>query len=280
VIKGFKYSNAALFIIGLVFLNSCYPEWKLGKTFIETKPDVSVMILPTDYVYKTNLKREDLGDTLRLTNLGKDSLLWVKSLFLKEMSDSVFLETFINSMISEFEALGFKVYMDNATDSFLFFKSQAYILNIAQLQLEEGYHDFKDSDEFGGNIYYKTFRTNAVTFNSWLELTKLNPKKEGRKLFFATETIADLVDGYFTESLITGEIKYKYQIMEIDPDIIYHYCEVLGARYAGYTYDYIMNDYINTHFPPGKKRLYYMHYNRENNTLDATFDDRFELMEE
>ena len=264
----------------LLSLTSCYPEWKLGKTFIDSKPDISVMILPADYVFKNNLKRDEIGDTAGLTNLEKDSLLLAKSLFLKDLSDSVFLESFINSMISEFDKLGLKVYMDNSSDSFLFFKSPSYILNIAQLQLEEGYHDYKDSDDFGGNTYYKAFQTNAVTFNSWLELTQLNPKKEGRKLFFVSETIADIVDGYFTENLLTGEIKYKYQVMEIDLDIIYYYCEVLGARYAGYTYDYLMNEYIRSHFPAGKKRHYYMHYNRPNNTLDPTFEERFELMEE
>lgn len=280
MIQAFKYFHAALLVLGLVFLSSCYPEWKLGKTFIESKPDISVMILPADYVFKNNQKRDEIGDTSGLTNFEKDSLLLAKSLFLKDLSDSVFLETFINSMISEFEMLGLKIYMDNASDSFLFFKSPSYILNIAQLQLEEGYNDFKDSDDFSGNTYYKAFQTNAVTFNSWLELTQLNPKKEGRKLFFVSETIADIVDGYFTENLLTGEIKYKYQIMEIDLDIIYHYCKVLGARYAGYTFDYLMNDYIMTHFPSGKKRNFYMHYNRANNTLDPTWEERFELMEE
>jgi hypothetical protein len=183
-------------------------------------------------------------------------------------------------MISEFGKFGFKVFMDNSSDSFLFFKSPSYILNIAQLQLEEGYNEFKDSDDFGGNTYYKTFETNAITFNSWFELTQLNPKNEGRKLFFTSATIADIVDGYFAENLMTGEIKYKYQIMEIDTDIIYHYCEVLGTRYAGYTFDYLMNEYIRNNFPPGRKRNYYMHYNRLNNTLDPTFEDRFEQMEE
>ena len=237
------------------------------------------MILPTDFIYKTNLKREDLGDTLRMTNDEKDSLLWEQSLFLKNLSDSIVLETFINSMIREFEKLGIDVFLDNVSDSFLFMQSPAWIMNLGQLQIEEEYHDYKDSDEFGGNIYYKNFKTNAITFNTWLELTKLNPKKEGRKLFFASETISDIVDGYFNENLLTGEIKYKYQVIEIDVDIIYHYCEVLGARYAGYTFDYLMNEYIMTHFPPDRKRRYYMHYNRENNTLDATWEDRFVLIE-
>lgn len=237
------------------------------------------MILPTDYIYKVNLKREDLGDPLQMTNNEKDSLLWEQSLYLRDLSDSVILETFINSMIREFEKLGITVFLDQVSDSFLFGQTPAYILDIAQIQLEEGYRDFQDSDEFGGNIYYKNFSTNAFTFNTWLEFTRLNPKTEGRKLFFASETIADIVDGYFNENLLTGEIKYKYQVIEIDVDIIYHYCEVLGARYAGYTFDYLMNEYIKTNFPPGKKRHYYMHYNRQNKTLDPTFEERFILME-
>jgi hypothetical protein len=251
----------------------------LGKTFIESKPDISLLVLPTDYVFKNNLKRDEIGDTSSLTKGEIDSLLLAKSLFLKDVSDSIFLETFINSMITEFEKLGIKVFMETSSDSFLFFQSPSYILNIAQLQLEEGYNEFKDSDDFGGNTYYKSFLTNAVTFNSWLEITQLNPKKEGRKLFFASETIADIVDGYFTENLLTGQINYKYQIMEIDLDILYHYCDVLGARYAGYTFDYFMNDYIATHFPAGKRRNYYMHYNRQNNTLDPTSEDRFIIMD-
>jgi hypothetical protein len=260
-------------------LSSCYPEYKLGKAFIESKPDVSIMILPTDFVLKNNLKLDEIGETGNMSDQEIDSLALAKSLFLKEISDSVFLETYINSMISEFEKFGFKVFMDNAADSFLFFQSPSYILNLAQLQLEEGYNEFKDSDEFGGNTYFKTFKTNAVTFDTWLELTQLNPKKEGRKLFFASHTIADIVDGYFTENLLTGEIKYKYQIMEIDVDIIYQYCKVLGSRYAGYVFDYLMNDYIMTHFPAGKKRNFYMHFNRLNNTLDPTSEERFIIME-
>ena len=275
-----KYSIPAFLFACLLLLTSCYPEWKLGKTFIESKPDISLLVLPANYVFKNNLKRDELGDTSSLTSQEIDSLLLSKSLFLKDVSDSVFLETFINSMIAEFEKLGIKVYMENVTDSFIFFQSPSYILNIAQLLLEEGYNEFKDSDDFSGNTYYKSFQTNAVTYNTWLEITQLNPKKEGRKLFFASETIADIVDGYFTENLLTGQIKYKYQIMEIDLSILYHYCEVLGARYAGYTFDYIMNDYITTNFPQGKKRHFYMHFNRLNNTLDPTVEERFELIEE
>ncbi len=264
----------------ILLLSSCYPEYKLAKSFIESKPDVSILILPGDYVFKKNLKKENIGDTIGMTSWEIDSARMTNSLFLKDISDSIFLETFINSMFIEFEKLGFTVYTENYLDTFLFFQKPAYILNIAQLEIEEYKKKFEDKGEVNGYVYHKSFDVDAVNFNSWFEISTLNTEKGGRKLFFASETIADIIHGYFTESLATGEIKYKYQTVNIDVDIIYRYAERLGQKYAGYTFDYIMNNYIANNYPSGSKRKYYMHYNRLNNTLDPTTDDRFELMEE
>jgi hypothetical protein len=237
------------------------------------------MIIPADYIFKNNLKLSETGDTTGKSGNQTDSLLMAKSLFLKDISDSVFLETFINSMIAEFEKLGIKVYVNN-TDTFLFLSSPAFVLNIAQLEVEETILNHKDTEDYEGTTYYKTIKTNAVNVNSWFELSWLNPKKEGRKLFFASETIADIVDGYFTQNLITGQVYYKYDIIEMDVDVIYRYCELLGIRYAGYTFDYLMNQYIISNFPQDRKIRYFMHYNRYYNTLDPTWDERFEVIEE
>jgi len=259
---------------------SCYPEWKLAKTYIESKPDLSIMIFPTDYVFKINLKQSEIGDTTGMTSLEIDSTLKANSLFLKNISDSIFLETFINSMMTEFEKLGFNVYTENYIDSFLFFQSPAYIFNIAQIELEEHYLEYEDEEELGDNIYHKSLDLDAVSLNSWFELSQLNGEEEGRKLFYASETIADITDGYFSQNIFTGAVEYKYQTIELDVDIIYRYIELLGRRYAGYTFDYILNEYIKDNFPPNKRRKYYMRYNRPNRTLDPASDNRFIILEE
>ncbi len=270
------YRNSiVLVIITIVVLSSCSPEWKIARTYIESKPDISLMIAPANYVFKVNLKRDELGDTSQMTRAQIDSLALAKSLFLKNISDSVFLTTFINSMINEFTKLGLTVYMDNNIDSFLFLQSPAFMFNIAQIELDEHYIKHEDEENLGGYFYHKTMDLNAMTFNNWFELTQLNPKKEGRKLFFASETISDIIDGFFTENVFTGEVQYKYQKANIDVDIIYQYCELLGQRYADYTYDYLMNRYIKENFPAGRQVKYYMHYNRPNHTLEPTWEDKF-----
>jgi hypothetical protein len=238
------------------------------------------MIFPVNYVFKSNLKSDKIRDTTGLSLYQRDSVLLANSTFLKDISDSVFLTTFINSMILEFEALGFDVYTENMADSFLFMQSPAYIFNIAQLELEEHYSEFKDESEYGDYVYHKTIDLEAITFNSWFELSKLNDEDDSRKMFFSAETITDQVSGYFTENLITGEVQYNYFESELDLDIIYRYAEIFARRYAGYTFDYILNEHLNENWPPDKQRRFYMRYNRSNNTLDPAGDNRFVEMEE
>jgi len=274
------FRSILFILVSAILFSSCYPEYKLAKAYIESKPGFSILILPTNYIFKKNLKKENSGDTTGLTGWEIDSARMANSSFLKDISDSIFLETYINSMFNEFEALGFTVYTEHVLDSFLFFQKKAFLLNLAQLEIEENKTEFEDRGEVNGYVYYKSIDVDAINFNSWIELSTLNSDEEGRRLFFASETIADIINGHFTQSLATGEIKYKYQSVEIDIDLIYKYAERLGQRYAGYTYDYLMNIYIAKNYPEGRKRNYYMHYNRLNNTLDPTTDDRFELMEE
>jgi len=249
--------RSLLFILAsaLIF-TSCYPEYKLAKTFIESKPDVSVLILPANYIFKNNLRKENLGDTTGMTAWEVDSARMANSVFLKDFSDSVFLETYINSMFLEFEKLGFKVYSESFIDSFLFSQKPAYLLNIAQLEIEEFKSEFEDEGVVNGYVYHKSIDVDALNINSWIEISILNMEEDGRRLFFASETLADIINGHFSESLTTGAIKYKYQTIEIDVDIIYRYAELLGQKYAGYTYDYVMNNYIANSFPEDRTRRY------------------------
>lgn len=238
------------------------------------------MILPADYVFKRNLKIDELKVDEPVDDWQLDSSLIASSLFMQELSDSIFLETFVNSMILEFEALGYKVYTENMLDSFLFIKSPAYIFNVAQIELEEHITVHEDEESFGDYIYYKNVDLNAVSYNFWFEVSELNDPGENNKLFYVSETINDVVTGYFAENIFTGEVKYRYNINEIDMDVIYRYSEVFARKFTGYTNDFLMNKYLEENWPAKRKKRFYMHYKRENNSLDPTWDDKFTEMDE
>jgi hypothetical protein len=262
-------------VVILSILTSCYPEWRLARSYIDSDPGVSILVMPANYIFKKNLKVDELDDTTGFSRDALDSALMANSVFLQRLSDSIFLEAFVNSMIDEFIGLGYRVYTENMLDSFLFAQGPAYFLNIAQIELEEHYNVHEDKQEYGEYVYYKHVDMNAITYNFWFELSELNDESAEPKLFFASETINDVVYGYFSENLFTGDIKYLYDVDELDMDIVYNYAAYFGRRYAGYTFDYLMNRYVEEQWPQEKTLRYYMHYKRENNTLDPTINDRF-----
>jgi hypothetical protein len=271
--------NLLIFLLLIVF-TSCYPEWRLAKSYIKSEPEVSILMLPTHFVFKTNLKDFEISGRNKMTRDELDAALMDKSLFLKDISDSIFLESFINSMILEFEKLGFRIFPEDVLDSFLLKGSPAIILHIAQIELEEHYVLYEDEEQFGDLIYYKNFDLNAITYNAWFELSVLNDQQDPPLVYFASETITDQISGYFTENIFTGKVNYKYHINELDTDVIYRYARILGERYAGYTFDHLMNRYISEQKTAGKEPRYYMHYKRWNNTISPTLEDRFIPLED
>jgi hypothetical protein len=269
-----------LYLIFLILLTSCYAEWRLARSYIKSEPEVSILLLPTHYVFKTNLKTFEVSNRNKMSQPELDSALMENSIFLREISDSVFLETFINSMIIEFEKLGYAIYSEHYLDSFLLRNTPAIILHIAQIELEEHYVVHEDEEQFGDFIYYKNFDLNAVTFNFWFELSVLNDQQYPPQVFYASETLTDQINGYFTENLFTGKVNYRYHISALDLDVIYRYARIFGEQYAGYTFDHLMNRHIYKNHPRGKEPRYYMHYKRWNNTINPTTKDRFFRLEQ
>jgi len=264
----------------ILMMTSCSYDRKLAKQFVESNPDISILVIPTNDILKVNMKRDELGDdTVDMDEWQIDSTLFTNSLFLKDISDSVFLETYYNSFFDELERLNIKIYTKDYIDSFLFVKSLAYQVVIAQIEVDEYVKEFKDSEEYDDFVYTKALPLNAVSINTWFEISRLNNDKDSRRLFYADDEVSDNAYGYFSENMFTGQVSYKYFLREMDVSDLYRKCEDLGERYADYIYDYIMNSYISRNFPPNRKRSYYMHYKRSINSFEPAYENRFILME-
>ncbi|MCD4734949.1 MAG: hypothetical protein K8R53_02805, partial [Bacteroidales bacterium] len=186
----------------------------------------------------------------------------------KDISDSIFLETYYNSFMGELEKYKINVFTQEYSDSFLFIKTPAYVLNIAQIEVEEYYLEQEDSQEYGSLVYYKTMYLDALSINTWLEIARLNADDEGRQVLYASRELSDYVDGYFTQNLITGDVRYKYNLSDVDIHDVYYYAAILGELHASWTFDHILNENIAENWPPEKKRRYYLHFNRKQGSFD------------
>jgi len=275
-----KIHIQTVFVISLLFvmvLVSCSIERKIAREYIGNDSTRSVLVIPPDYIFKTSLKSYEIDSAEGLNEWVLDSLLWENSLFLKYISDSLFLDYYFENYYAEMEALGFTVYREDSLISFLSGKSNAYIVNLAQLELEEYVMPIKEEEQFGEYLYYEVIDLNAINANSWFEISRVN-EEEDKALFFTSHYLTDEMHASFKYYYFTGDVTFNYDIDTLLVEEIYRLGALVGHIYATYTFDYLLNKYIDKRmFEEGENRsnIYY-HYNRQKNYLTpAKEDERF-----
>lgn len=279
-----KYFYKLPFLLSLLYLvifGSCSIERTLAREIIVSRPDSAVLIMMPDFVYKTNLKVGELENAESLDDQIRDSLLFERSLYLKNISDTIILNRYLNSLVSELKAFGLEVYTENNINEFLQLEKPSYMFNIAQIELEEYIVPVEEQEVFDDTaLYFKTFKLNAVSINSWFEVTRMNVEDYKRKVLYASNYVFDYLKGSFRKHALTGEVKFKYYQKEIELKDIYSLAEELGKKYAGYIYDYMLNEKIQEELPENISTDKYYHYDRDRNTLRAITKDRFTELEE
>jgi hypothetical protein len=268
-----------LFLVSATLLPSCAVDRKIGNTFIETPPPIQILLFPPDALYKYNHKGEAIAHFDSLTAAQQDSALFWSSKFIRNIDDSLFLENYVNSFLTELRKLGFTVYLPEAVDSLLKEQPQVYVLNMAQLQLDEYNYPYDDEAVFYDTRYIKTTDLNAVDFSVWYEISKMNSKNPRKTVLYSTHTMTDGLDGSFFLEPFTDEVRYRYRIDSITVNDVLLIATNLGKKHASYLYDFFLNQYIAYHMPQGETPYWYYHYNRFQKRLDPAEDDeQFELL--
>jgi len=273
----------AVLIIAITFaMLACSVERKVAREFIKNDSTRSVLVMPPDYLFKTSLKVSAIENADELEDWVLDSLLYEQSMFLKYIVDTVFLSDYHNTYCTALEELGFNVFGEDSLISFLNGKPDSYIFNLAQIELEEYIMPVVEKEVFDDYLYYQVFNLNAVNINSWIEVNKINVE-EKKELFFSSLYLTDELEGNWKYNYLTGVVKSDIQVDTLMLDVVYQLSELAGKLYASYTFDYLMNLYIDKRMEEeGLQRsgIYY-HYNRDPRFLvPAEEDQRFILMDE
>lgn len=262
-VKKYILHSAFLLIPFLAILASCGPERMIGDYYMKHSPKGSVLLMRPDFVYKRNLMRYDLSDLMSETE--KDSVAFYRSSYLQYVSDSIVLDEYLNSFIDHLLSVGFDVYAQEYIDSFMIVGPPAYIVNVAQLQMEES-RDSSGSaalyEPDAEDSYYPSgLVLNTVRLNSWIEVTELNADSGNhKKLFFASSIARDAVKTGLVIEPESGEFHSRYMIDTLTMNDVYELPRQSGKTYANYLLDYFMNEYIRIQMPEGIYPQRYMHY--------------------
>jgi hypothetical protein len=260
----------------LAFLSSCTVEKKLGKEFLAQAPEINIELIAPDILFKYNHKGEKIRGFDSLTGPQQDSALYANSLFIRNIDDSIFLDRYVNSFIDELRAIGFKVFVDGM-DSLFRITPQSYVVNMAQVQLDEYISPFEDSEPIGDSVFYKTYDLNAVDASSWFEVNKYNAVKPVKTLLYSSFTASDGFTGSF---IVDGlNIRYRYRIDSLKLPDIYDLASFSGRRHAIYLFDYFMNQYIAYNMPEDYDILGYLHYTPSRRSFSFTDEEKFEVLQ-
>ncbi|GMT44942.1 MAG: hypothetical protein IEMM0006_0774 [bacterium] len=229
-------------------------ERKLAKEFVAQASKISVSVTPPSFLYKYNLKTGILDSISYRNKREKDSILWVHSDFVQHIVDSVFIQYYMKGYDSELKKYGLHVIKNDTS-----FKN-AYSVNVAQIELEEQYYFFSDTAYYDNDVYVHQQFLNALDVSSWLSLHgPLLPGKSG-KVLFAENLLTDNINGHFDVDPYSGEIKYLYRLDSLTVKKIYNYAQNLGRTYAGYTFDYLLNTFLDKKVPASRRTDRYWRY--------------------
>lgn len=273
------FKNRIFFLgFSLLFLASCMPEQKLAQSFVKSGPKIRLLVTPPDLVYKYNHKGEEIEGFSELTDKQQDSALFCSSLFIQRLNDSTLLENYVNYFIAELRKANFEVYLPGQMDEFLTDKTQAYMVNIAQIQLDEYTYPVEDKEPINDTVYYRKFNLNAIDFSVWFELSKVNAEKPRKTLLYDSQSAFDDFSGNFIVDPWTSSVRYKYHVDTLGLNDVYDMTKLLGRVHADYLFDLFMNQWVAYNMPPNDYGLYYYHYNRQSKMMEATEEDRFQIL--
>ena len=271
-----------LSIIGaliLIMASACSPERKLARQYIKTHSGSGILIMPLYELFKDNLTLS-YDTAINYSPMQQDSLAWEQSCFVKHVSDSVFLTQFTNSLIDRLSLFGYDVYLDGSSDIFLGLNDPKWIIQVAQLQLNEEHkiYPYNVYSVETGEPVADEIRVNTVKLESWCEASLANG---GRKQVlylegYIQDNVRQGIDFSFSEGA-TGVYLTRDSVGMTD---VYKMAEELGKKHADLLFDYFMNEYIRTNLPEGilPKKYYYIDRDKSNQ-LKTNPRARFEIME-
>jgi len=237
-------------------------------------------VIAPQFIYKENLKKEIL-DSLEIKDESLfDSVLMANSQLLQFVDDSLFIANYMLGLYNELKQFGFLVYREEFTNEFMDIDSNAFIINVAQIEIEEAHYTQRDDVTIYDTYYYHDHELNAAYISSWIEISDINSDKSNHDVYFASDIITDDLEGEFVYGAFSEDLKYLFEIDTLKHADLYDFAHLLGRTYAGYTFDLLLNKYLKNNLPDEQLSDNYWRYDPALGNLFYATEDKFILLEE
>lgn len=232
----------SILILGSMVFKSCTPEYFAVKKFRESTP-VSVLFIPNQVVFKTNSTIQNLYPKFKELPQELQDTIWnLNTQLLEKVPDSSIVETFYTSFLNLLRKSDLRVYDPKNMVGFNTNDTNAYILKIAQMEMDEMKQMIPYSEPIDSETeLYKEVEINSLTLNVWFELTRATNDTAKPVVLFASYIISDEVVGHFYNALSGYEFRFKRD--DIDTTHILPMSVNSGEMMAQYFYNHMLNMY-------------------------------------
>lgn len=259
----------------LFLLSSCQTARKTGMVFNSNAKDVSVFVVPPSYIQKTNLKKYPTEGLKNVSQAHLDSLQFARSKFLKYVSDSIFLESFMNAYLEEIRALGGRACLDGPNPGCEGSKI-SYVVNFLHTELKEYAIKYTDIVQMGDQVYEKDIPLEGISFHLWLEIHPLEDTFMIESPLYAENNIRDELDrSEYVINENSGQVMHIHKKSKLSQQKIYQMAHQLGKKYASYTWDHLLNIYVRQTL---KSATPWLHYDRSSGKYIKTNTQKFRLL--
>jgi hypothetical protein len=267
----------ALFVlVTVVVMASCSPQRKLAKTYVDQRNEWGILVLFPDQVFKINDRydRDERGLS-RLSEFEQHDSLIKQTLFLKQLDDSLLLNTFKKEYWETLSKYDVELYSEADFNRFYERDSLSWIANVAQIELQEFISDYEDEDNFFGMRYTHTVPLNGMNLAVWLELNALNEEAKENKVYFTDQNIYDYHEGQFYYDFATGSVNYYYDVDTLKVNELMDFVGFMGRLTAAYTYDQLLNNILQSTEKSETDQIIHFRYDPYVKRLFQTEFDRF-----
>ena len=240
-----KIKNCIIGLVLAVAFSSCGPEIKLASKFVSTTHPKAAVYFPEEALV-TLIPDEEGNYPHILDSLNQDA----------------FLDIMYAAYADELKQYGVEVYIPEDQDN-VQVDSLNWLVVLSRVEIQGLYSDYVDRLFDFFDDYEYTVSLNTVNVASWFDFN------DGQWLPTQFDE-HNLMEDFKSQVVRVDDDKtqYIYDITPLKMSDIYDYAVFLGKRYANFTYDYMMNRYVESEMvKKSKKPRFQMRWDKDEEYL-------------
>ena len=223
-----RIKNIFIGLLAVMFFASCGSEFRLANRFVAQSPQVQVAVYFPEAA-EVKLVPDDSGEYSRV---------------LDSVDQNQFLDIMYAAYAEELGAYHVNVYIPDNPDQ-VQVDSLHWLVVLSKVEMQGLYTDYVDQLFDFIDQYEYTFTLNTVNVASWFDVND----GEWHPTVFDEFNLRDEFESHVTNGKKNGT-QYHYQITPLKAKDVYDFAVYLGRRYAAFTYDYMMNSFVENAMKP------------------------------